>query len=97
MTNKLFVAGIPFSVTDEELQNHFASAGTVTSAKVITDKFSGKSRGFGFVEMATEEEAAKAIEEFDNTDFGGRSIVVKEAKPMENRDNKPFHGDRRDR
>lgn len=85
MINKLFIAGLPYSVTDEELSQHFASAGTVTSAKVITDRNSGQSKGFGFVEMGTEEEAKKAIETMDNTDFGGRTIIVKEARPMEPR------------
>lgn len=85
MINKLFVAGLPYSVTDEELSEHFASAGTVTSAKVITDRDSGRSKGFGFVEMGSEDEAKKAMESMDNTDFGGRTIIVKEARPMEPR------------
>ncbi len=85
MINKLFVAGLPYSVTDEQLSEHFASVGTVTSAKVITDRNSGQSKGFGFVELSTEEEAKKAIETMDNTDFGGRTIIVKEARPMEPR------------
>lgn len=85
MINKLFVAGLPYSVTDDQLSEHFASAGTVTSAKVITDRSSGQSKGFGFVEMSTEEEAKKAIETMDGTDFGGRTIIVKEARPMEPR------------
>jgi RNA recognition motif-containing protein len=85
MTNKLFVAGLPYSVTDEQLGEHFASAGTVTSSKVITDRDTGRSKGFGFVEMSSEEEAKKAMETMDGTDFGGRNILVKEAKPMEPR------------
>ncbi len=85
MVNKLFVAGLPYSVTDNELAEHFASAGTVTSANVITDRNSGQSKGFGFVEMSSVEEAKKAIETMDNTDFGGRTIIVKEARPMEPR------------
>lgn len=85
MTNKLFVAGLPYSVSDDQLSEHFASVGTVSSAKVITDRNSGQSKGFGFVEMSSEEEAKKAIETMDNTDFGGRTIIVKEARPMEPR------------
>lgn len=102
MANKLFVAGLPYSVTDSELAEHFASAGTVTSANVITDRHSGQSKGFGFVEMSSEEEAKKAMETMDNTDFGGRNIIVKEARPMEPRTpgqgggNRNFRSDRRD-
>ena len=85
MINKLFVAGLPYSVSDEQLAEHFAAAGTGSSAKVITDRNTGQSKGFGFVEMSTEDEAKKAIETMDNTDFGGRTIIVKEARPMEPR------------
>ena len=81
MTNKLFVAGLPYSITDAQLEEAFAKVGKVLSAKVITDKYSGQSRGFGFVEMSTEEEAQKAINELNNTDLGGRTIVVKESQP----------------
>lgn len=92
MANKLFVAGLSYDITDDQLQNHFAQAGTVTSAKVITDKFTGKSRGFGFVEMSTDEEAAEAMKQFDNTEFEGRTINVKEARPMEERPQRNFGG-----
>jgi RNA recognition motif-containing protein len=85
MSTRLFVAGIPFAVKDQELQDFFAKVGTVTSAKVITDRYSGRSKGFGFVEMATAEEAEKAVAELNGVDFGGRQIIVKEAYPMKDR------------
>ena len=84
-TNKLFVGGLPYSTTNDELATHFAPAGTVLSAKVITDRESGRSKGFGFVEMSTPEEAQKAVEMFNNTDMGGRSLIVNEARPQEDR------------
>lgn len=87
MTNKLFVAGISYNVTSEQLGAHFASAGTVLSSNVIMDKYSGQSKGFGFVEMENVEEAKKAIETLNNSTLDGRNIVVKEAKPMEPRSN----------
>ena len=81
MSNKLFVGGLPYSTTETELQETFAKAGQVVSAAVIMDKMSGRSKGFGFVEMSNEEEAKAAIEMFDGTDFGGRSIKVDMAQP----------------
>lgn len=81
MAKRLFVGGLPYAVTSEELGATFSKVGTVTSATVITDKFSGRSRGFGFVEMSSDEEADKAISSLNNTDMGGRSIIVSEAKP----------------
>ena len=81
MAKKLFVGGLPYSTTSDDLKNHFAGAGTVLTAQVITDKFSGRSKGFGFVEMSSDEEADKAIEMFNGTDFGGRSLAVNEARP----------------
>lgn len=87
MTNKLFVAGLPYSITDAQLEEHFSKLGQVISAKVITDRYSGQSKGFGFVEMGTEEEAKKAMDQLDGTDFEGRKIIVKEAKPQEDRGN----------
>lgn len=87
MSNKLFVAGLPYSLTDSQLEEHFSKAGHVLSAKVITDRYSGQSKGFGFVEMETEEEAKKAMKELDNTNLEGRTIIVKEAKPREDRGN----------
>ncbi len=85
MSTRLFVAGIPFSVNDQQLQEFFAAAGNVSSAKVITDRYSGRSKGFGFVEMSTPEEAEKAVNELNGADFGGRQIIVKEAYPMKDR------------
>lgn len=82
---KLFVGSLPWAVRDEDLEAHFAAAGTVESALVIMDKFSGRSKGFGFVQMATPEEAQKAIEMFHEQDMQGRNIIVNIAKPREER------------
>ena len=86
MGNKLYVGGLPYSVTEGRLQELFAAHGTVESAKVITDKFTGQSRGFGFVEMGSGTEAQRAIQALNGTQLDGRSLVVNEAKPMERRD-----------
>lgn len=94
MTNKLFVGSLSYDLTDAQLQEHFAKAGTVLSAKVITDRYTGKGKGFGFVEMATEDEARKAMQELNNSTLAGRQIVVSEARPQENRDNRSFGGNR---
>ncbi len=85
MSVKLYVGNLPFSTTDEELQDHFSSQGTVVSTKIIMNKFSGRSRGFGFVEMSTEEEASKAISMLNGMDLGGRILIVNEARPLEER------------
>lgn len=95
MTKKLFVGGLPYSVTNTQLQDLFAQAGNVVSATVITDKFTGQSKGFGFVEMETEEEAQNAQSKIDGTDYEGRTIHVNEAKPQEPRnDNRGFSNNR---
>jgi RNA recognition motif-containing protein len=86
MGNKLYVGGLPYSVTEGRLQEIFAEHATVESAKVIIDKFTGQSRGFGFVEMASGGEAQRAIQALNGTQLDGRSLVVNEAKPMERRD-----------
>ena len=86
MGNKLYVGGLPYSVTEGRLQEIFSAHGTVESAKVISDKFTGQSRGFGFVEMGSGGEAQKAIEALNGTQLDGRTLVVNEAKPMERRD-----------
>jgi RNA recognition motif-containing protein len=86
MGNKIYVGGLPFSTTDSELSDLFSKYGTVTSAKVITDKFSGQSRGFAFVEMSTSDEAAKAISGLNGTRLDSRTLVVNEAKPQEKRE-----------
>jgi len=85
MSNKLYVGGLPYSVTEGQLQEIFAAHGTVESARVITDRFTGQSRGFGFVEMGSGGEAQKAIEALNGTQLEGRTLVVNEAKPMASR------------
>ena len=85
MAKKLYVGGLPYSTTNDELKEVFGKAGEVASANVIIDKMSGRSRGFGFVEMANDADADKAIEMFNEKELGGRKIIVNEAKPMEDR------------
>ena len=87
MGTKLYVGGLPYSVTEGKLQDIFAAHGSVESANVISDKFTGQSRGFGFVEMSTSSEAQKAIESLNGTQLDGRTLTVNEAKPMARRDN----------
>ncbi len=82
MGKKLYVGNLPFSATDQALFDMFSQCGTVESAKVITDRDTGRSKGFGFVEMSGDDEASKAISEFNGQDFGGRAMNVSEAKPM---------------
>ena len=82
MGTKLYVGNLPYNVTEERLQEHFAQHGPVVSARIITDKFSGRSKGFGFVEMASDGDAAKALNALNGTDFEGRNIVVSEARPQ---------------
>lgn len=81
MATKLYVGGLSFSTTEDELRTLFEQIGQVESVAVITDRYSGRSRGFGFVEMVSQEEAQKAIEELNGRDVGGRNIVVNEARP----------------
>lgn len=81
----LFVAGISYDTTSEGLGQHFTQMGTVTSSQVIMDKYTGKSKGFGFVEMSTEEEAKNALDKLNGSTLDGRTIVVKEAKPREDK------------
>ncbi|MCL5733287.1 MAG: RNA-binding protein [Patescibacteria group bacterium] len=85
MAKKLYIGGLPYSTTQEALKDAFSAAGTVESATIITDKFSGRSKGFGFVEMSNDEEAKKAIDMFNGKDFEGRNLTVDEARPMEPR------------
>jgi len=85
MNKKLYVGGLPHSVTEDKLQEIFSAHGTVESARVITDRFTGRSRGFGFVEMSNEEEAQTAIDSLNGSDLDGRSLTVNEARPQENR------------
>ncbi len=86
MGYKLYVGGLRYSVTVQQLPDLFTQHGTVSSAKVISDRYTGRSRGFGFVEMATSEEAQKAIAAMNGTQFEGRTLVVNEAKPQEKRE-----------
>ena len=85
MGSKLYVGGLPYSATESQLTGLFAEHGTVESARVIADKFTGQSRGFGFVEMSTAEEAKAAITALNGSQMDGRSLTVNEAKPMEPR------------
>ena len=98
MGTKLYVGNLPYNVTEERLQEHFAQHGPVVSARIITDKFSGRSKGFGFVEMASTQEAEKATTALNGTDFEGRNIVVSEARPQAPREPRSggggFGGDR---
>ena len=90
MAKKLYVGGLPYSTSDTELKDAFAQCGTGESAVIIMDKMSGRSKGFGFVEMSSDEEAQKAIETWNGKDFGGRSLTVNEARPMEDRPRRDF-------
>jgi len=81
MGNKLYVGNLPFSVTEDSLQQLFSQSGKVEAATIITDRDTGRSKGFGFVEMSSEQEAADAIAKFNGSDFEGRSITVNEARP----------------
>ena len=85
MGNKLYVGNLPYSFRDQDLQQHFGDHGTVTSAKVMMDRDSGRSKGFGFVEMADEAQAQAAIQGVHGQNLGGRDLVVNEARPMEPR------------
>jgi RNA recognition motif-containing protein len=85
MAMKLYVGGLAYSVTEQELEDHFASCGKVLSAAVIKDRDSGQSKGFGFVEMEDEEAGKKAIAELNGKELSGRSIMVNEARPQEPR------------
>lgn len=100
MATNLFVAGLSYEVTDNELRDLFADYGTVVSAKVIIDRETNRSKGFGFVEMSTEEESKNAIQALNGKDINGRALAVNEARPREDRparsfDNRNDHNDRR--
>ncbi|MDQ5882834.1 MAG: hypothetical protein QG648_187 [Patescibacteria group bacterium] len=84
-SKKLFVGNLPYSADENQLKELFGQAGTVASVSVITDKYSGRSKGFGFVEMATAEEAQKAMEMFNGYELEGRKLNVNEARPLEER------------
>ena len=105
MTKKLFVGGLSYETTEATLREVFSKAGTVESATVIIDKMSNRSKGFGFVEMSSEEEAQKAMEMFNGKEIDGKNVTVNEAKPLEsrprrggfNRGDRGFGGGGRDR
>ena len=83
MSTKLYVGNLSFRVTSDDLQEHFATAGEVSSANVVMDRETGRSRGFGFVEMATEDGANNAIAQFNGQEYDGRNLVVNEARPRD--------------
>ena len=97
MKTNVFVGNLPYSVTSEELEDLFSQAGTVVGAKVITDRYTNRSRGFGFVEFETQEEAKKAIEEFNGYSLHNRNLVVSEARNSEGRRNRNNNYSHRDR
>ena len=85
MAQKLYIGGLPYSTTDQELGDAFASAGSVVSSSIVTDRMTNRSRGFGFVEMASEAEANAAIDMWHGKEFGGRTLTVNIARPKEDR------------
>jgi RNA recognition motif-containing protein len=98
MGKKLYIGNLPFSATDQILTDTFSQCGTVESSKIITDRDTGRSKGFGFVEMSTEAEAQDAIQKFNGADYDGRAMTVNEAKPMAPRENRGgFGGGNRER
>jgi RNA recognition motif-containing protein len=85
MGSKIYVGGLPYSATEQQLSDLFAAHGAVASARIITDKFTGQSRGFGFVEMSSDGEAQAAITALNGSEMGGRTLTVNEARPQEPR------------
>jgi RNA recognition motif-containing protein len=94
MGKKLYVGNLPFTVNDESLHEVFSQAGNVESAKIIMDRDTGRSKGFGFVEMSSDQEAADAIQKFNGADYGGRAMTVAEARPMAPREDRSGFGGR---
>lgn len=94
MATKLFVGSLSWGVNDDQLEEFFASVGTVASAKVIVDRDTNRSKGFGFVEMSNDDEAKKAIDELNGKELDGRPITVNEARPREDRPRGDFGGNR---
>lgn len=92
MGKKLYVGNLPFSATDQVLIDTFSQCGTVDSARIIIDRDTGRSKGFGFIEMSTDSEAAEAINKFNGADYDGRAMTVNEAKPMAPRENRGSGG-----
>lgn len=95
MTKKLFVGRLPYEATNSQLEELFSQVGKVQSVNVITDRYSGQGKGFAFVEMETAEEAQKAIEKLNGYNLNGRSIVVNEARPQEDRGSKKNYSSKR--
>ncbi|MGE0246279.1 MAG: RNA recognition motif domain-containing protein [Pyrinomonadaceae bacterium] len=91
---KLYVGNLPFKTSTQDLEQLFGQVGTVESTNIIEDRETGRSRGFGFVEMSSKEEGEKAIEEFNGKEFDGRELKVNEAKPQENRNRGGYGGGR---
>jgi RNA recognition motif-containing protein len=85
VAKRIYVGGLPYSTSEQDLQSLFGNSGTVTSVAVVTDRYTGESKGFGFVEMSTDAEADAAIRALNGTSLGGRSLNVNEAKPREDR------------
>lgn len=94
MATKLFVGSLAFSATDDDLAQFFAQVGTVVSAKVVIDRDTNRSKGFGFVEMSSDAEAKAAIDQLDGKELNGRAINVSEARPREDRPRRDFGGNR---
>lgn len=92
MAKKLYVGGLPYATTEDELREAFSQAGAVESATIIMDRMTGRSKGFGFVEMSNDEDAQKGIDLWNGKDFGGRTLTVNEARPMEERPRNNFRG-----
>ena len=90
MAKKVYVGGISYSSTEDGLRKHFEQAGAVESATIISDKMTGRSKGFGFVEMSSDEDAQNAISMFNGKDLDGRNLTVNEARPMEARPRRNF-------
>lgn len=93
MAKRLFIGGLPYATTEDELREMFAKIGPVSTCTIIIDKFTGRSKGFGFIEFENDADADKAVKELNGIDMGGRKIVVNEARPMEDRPpRRDFHG-----
>jgi RNA recognition motif-containing protein len=86
MGKKIYVGNLPFTATNESLSDLFSNHGNVDSSKIVTDRDTGRSKGFGFIEMSSNDEADSAIEKLNGTDFNGRTLTVNEARPMEKRE-----------
>lgn len=92
MAKRIYVGGLAYASNDQDLENLFSKSGTVTSASVVTDKYTGQSKGFGFVDMENDAEAETAIRTLNGTVLGGRTLTVNEAKPREDRPRNNFGG-----